>query len=86
MYLGLTKAQHANLARANAKARGLDDCIHYAPNALQRADALYDAINADGMCPGDTLGLLPDGRMVSGARVPLTTEELYWAFESKARV
>jgi hypothetical protein len=59
-------AQHAAKSRARARARGLADCIHYAPNACMRADALYAAANAS-VLPwwnGALVGLLSDGRMV----------------------
>jgi hypothetical protein len=80
-YMGMTYAEHAAFARRHATERGLADCIHYAPNWDRRADALYAIVNAVGHVPGMTLGLLPDGRMVTSAREPLTDVELYCVFE-----
>lgn len=63
-----TYAQHAAMARSSAQAHGLDDCIHYAPNALSRADALYKIANESGLPWWENKGgspfLLADGRMV----------------------
>jgi hypothetical protein len=64
----LTYEQHAAQARASARAIGLHDCIHYAPNWSKRADALYAIANESGLAWWENKGgnpyLLPDGRMV----------------------
>lgn len=58
--------EHAAKSRANCKAWGLADCIHYAPDWQGRADRLYKYANSTGVQwwdgPG-TVGLLHDGRM-----------------------
>lgn len=74
----LTYAQHAAQARSAARAIGLHDCIHYAPDATSRADALYALANESGLDwwanKGGNPFLLADGRMV-------VVCDLAWFFE-----
>lgn len=74
----LTYEQHAAKARAAARAAGAADCIHYAPNWSQRADALYAIANASGLPwwanGGGGPCLIEDGRMVLVC-------DGYWFFE-----
>lgn len=57
-------AEHAAVSRSRLRAIGLDDCMHYAPDATRRADALYARLNAAGDWPLD-VGLRADGSMVA---------------------
>lgn len=64
----MTYAEHAARARACARAAGMVDCIHYAPDWRSRVDALYEALNATGAPWWDSrhdcvIGILADGRM-----------------------
>jgi hypothetical protein len=73
----LTFEQHANMSRERCRARGLADCIHYAPDWQRRADALFASANATGApwWDGAVVGLLHDGRMaVVGVTVGVAEE------------
>jgi len=54
-------------ARIAAREAGAHDCIHGAPDACERADALYLVAREHGVSPGSPY-LLADGRMVMTSR------------------
>ena len=54
-------------ARIAAREAGAHECIHGAPDACERADALYLVAREHGVSPGSPY-LLADGRMVMTSR------------------
>jgi hypothetical protein len=83
----MTVAQHADQARAKARARGFADSIHYAPDSLVRAEALYRRVDALGHAVPHFVGMLADGRMVVIAQncdpmSPLFRQEIACLFET----
>lgn len=50
------------LSRRAARAGGMIDCIHYAPDWDTRATALFAQLSAAGEIP-DHIGMIPGGRM-----------------------
>jgi len=63
----MSTVDDARRARIAAREAGAQDCIHGAPDACERADALYQRAREHGVSPGSPY-LLADGRMVMTSR------------------